>query len=644
MNFLSTLKLTLVVGFGVYACGKEQSVDQNSRLQHDADKPTRTSHQWMWQDVTIDEYNTIIKPLLGMQGEPFLPLDHNLNVRAQYWVDQIDAAIRAEHPDQLKNTPRPKTVVKIDKSVNAFVTPIPVCYDVEFELENTIGAESNSGIFVDSQSGSMELWPAGLGCKESSSNDNLVEFVADLNRTLPANCRFSYSKNFEGISILKASSGCEKTLSMYGIKKSNRLVIFQTANYVTVHSGIIAAMDEGSFVSVLAHELGHYYRSHTAQLNEEYDYFYKMGRNNTSRKPVADKSLQKQGESAVTASRFLGNKENFNFVKDAQFRSELILAAGSIIKLVCRNGDCSEKCLDAKELMDSDDFKTQMQMFPFSSLSDEGGQGAHRDFEVRAKACLATISLSSDAVSMEKDAVGFNVFKRAVAAPVWPDWVSTLGSSRKILEDILRVVGFRIAGKAPEGSETLDQVFDKISSIFELQDQYFMNALRTAYVAKIGQYTTEQEADDLSVEWLVDIGFDPYFAVESHKALGAGSAPRLGGFVMGMDDCEALYNANWFNDQEKYQFVPVGDYAEVHHSQCYRMFNLTREIEAHGWRATTQPNMPQGMKWESLQALALTVNGFARNLVNDVFSAEPIFRHAALDDCAFSPKRLKHSH
>jgi hypothetical protein len=111
-------------------------------------------------------------------------------------------------------------------------------------------------------------------------------------------------------------------------------------------------------------------------------------------------------------------------------------------------------------------------------------------------------------------------------------------------------------------------------------------------------------------------------------SLGEGSSTYLRGFVLGQEDCDRLWKNDWLDQNGEYYFVPVGDYSEVHHSVCYRMFNLDREIKAHRHEAA-DVNLPAmgGAQWKRLQDTADSL-GFTPPNVGGGFSGRPESRVA----------------
>ena len=128
--------------------------------------------------------------------------------------------------------------------------------------------------------------------------------------------------------------------------------------------------------------------------------------------------------------------------------------------------------------------------------------------------------------------------------------------------------------------------------------------LSTARTDKIGYYTTEQEADEQSIEWLEMIGFDPSAGIETYLALAGDGEDQLSGHSFGGKTCRKLYANNWLDDLGREVFVPIGHYERIHHSSCFRAYNVHREIIAHGYPSSSVEPRANGLSWQQLQSLA----------------------------------------
>ena len=85
-------------------------------------------------------------------------------------------------------------------------------------------------------------------------------------------------------------------------------------------------------------------------------------------------------------------------------------------------------------------------------------------------------------------------------------------------------------------------------------------------------------------------------------ALGKGQRSALHGYALGEKDCDKLRKRKWLGDNNQYVFVPVGGFTDPHHSICYRIFNIDREVIAHKV-APAKVDLPShdDQTWKALQ-------------------------------------------
>lgn len=118
----------------------------------------------------------------------------------------------------------------------------------------------------------------------------------------------------------------------------------------------------------------------------------------------------------------------------------------------------------------------------------------------------------------------------------------------------------------------------------------------------LGVYTYEQEADELALEFLSLIGIDPIRATDAWFALFAQSVADNSGSSVPIERCRELFARQWKQEDGSHVTIPIGDYRDPHHSWCYRIFNTTQEISAHGYRVE-KPMRFDEKAWQALQAM-----------------------------------------
>jgi hypothetical protein len=111
----------------------------------------------------------------------------------------------------------------------------------------------------------------------------------------------------------------------------------------------------------------------------------------------------------------------------------------------------------------------------------------------------------------------------------------------------------------------------------------------------LGFYTAEQEADEIGLELLAEVGIAPSVAVDMLFALPVW--PVADGVTK--PECEDLRARGWKDEAGAPVSVPVGNPIEPHHDQCFRIFNVDREIDAHRYELREGPT-PPGDEWSTL--------------------------------------------
>jgi len=626
----SVISACSIVAAFAFGCGSRPS---ESEISHDVDQPTRGTQSWHWFDVSDQAYHGVITPLIGLDNTQYLDKDHELTVWVQKWVDLIDSKVRSEHPSKLANTPKPIAKVIKEKSANAFVAPIPVCYDVNVKLKSGSPTATNTvdNVFLNAKAGEFSSWPNHYTCVGASNDKAEIEsYIADYNAS-SVGCKFKL--NSDG--ILEGNSKCSLSSDINGAVAAKKLVLLQTANYVTIHTGIFGLMTEEALISVIAHELGHYYRSHVAGAMKDFDFFYTLGEQNTASRPVAEADKKEMGDNAVVASTLLNATDSYTVVPGQKIRPELYMAVGSTIATACRSDNCPDTCKAALEEMKSSEFNSDMATYPFAGLEPDM-KTSYLAYEEKALACLGDISMASSGTTMKPDSIGYAKFRSFIENPTWPSWLGRVGAGgRRYLAQMSRLAAIRAGETAPEG-ESLKAVVDSLSRTLADQDDESVDALKIAHENRLGQYTSEQEADDVAAEWVNDVGISPKHVVDAMRRLGRGTTTSLRGFILSEQDCDALWSRNWLDDSGKYAFVPIGNYAQVHHSSCYRMFNLDREIAAHNY-VTPAPAAPLigEAGWRKMQEKAIALSAGVPEVEIERDAAE-ILKQSSMGSCSYS--------
>lgn len=100
---------------------------------------------------------------------------------------------------------------------------------------------------------------------------------------------------------------------------------------------------------------------------------------------------------------------------------------------------------------------------------------------------------------------------------------------------------------------------------------------------KLGWYTDEQEADELGIEWLSYLGFNP-------RLMGDGDLGLLkfDGERVPWEECVRQREGNWFGEGNQPIVLAWGPLDDLHPKSCFRVNNSDREIMTHKYPIPTR--------------------------------------------------------
>jgi hypothetical protein len=292
--------------------------------------------------------------------------------------------------------------------------------------------------------------------------------------------------------------------------------------------------------------------------------------------------------------------------------------------------------------MQSTAFETAIAKFPLDSGSAEAGS-AYGKFEAKALACFAKITVVGGTSVLTPSTTSWDAFTSIVGSPTWPAWLGKLSDDQQQeLAPLNQLTAQRLGTSAPSGSHKLSDAILAASQGFAAQDGQADQVLKQAYAQHLGQYTIEEEADDESAEFISDMGIDPEAEVRAMDSLGAGQADSLDGMLLGQTDCETLWHSHWDNADGSYDFVPIGDYSEIHHSICFRMFNIERDVASHHEAPNPNAQLPamNGQDWKDVQSAAKAAsNGAVASGAGGNVFAE-LLKASGMTQCTYAYKFL----
>jgi hypothetical protein len=620
------------------ACG---SNNNTSTLQHDNNRPVRDAANWNWKEVSESDQETIV--LAGAAPRGFVPSNSNLVKRSQYWVDRIDASLRANHAAEMAGVPKPKVKLLKVPEFNAFIAGSYSCFNLPLEISGRSGSR-DSGLYIDlSAGGELTRWNDDdpsfpEKCINEPDRATLVTALAQFNAT-SSSCKFDVTDT-----KVVASADCALAADMEdagGIAAGGKIVIGRTSSWVNIYTGLIEQLpNEEQFVSVISHELGHYYRSHMTSKPSEYGYYYILSDRNPDHKPEARSDLKEFGDEVYQSAEIVNIDPSFAKIDGQQISAKVYLAAGDLARQVCAAGGCTSSCKAVADLVNDSGYKRNNRIYPFGAGAITASIYLSK-FEDNAKACLSGLQYGVNSTITPA------MISEAIVQPVWfgaadnQDYYPA--NVKGAIRDILANVAKRSAA-LPTATTALELV-QALGKKLDAQLPRAIELMAQARDQKLGQYTQEQEADELAVEWTTTIGLPPESMVHTNMTMAGMSAEdEMGGLIFGGETCTKLFENNWQDAAGNPVFVPVGDYSEIHHSACFRAFNTQRELLAHSYvqQSGNRPTPPGGA-WDLIKTEATRVNRRLRQLersprANHVTETHTFAKkdQARLDSCVFS--------
>ncbi len=531
-------------------------------MKHDVNSPVSNPAAWQWHATSDAEFEKI-RVVAGESNAIYR--DDSLPVlRGQYWIDLLDSHLRVRYPHDLKWVPKPRMKLFKTEEVNAYVNRVVVCLPVRSAVFATSTAAPADTVFIEPNGTYTRLEKDA--CLAQMEAIDLPSVLAMLNQ------------NRAGCKIVSAGSGlsfteeCGPTVAGGEILKADRVAIALTSNILSVFSGLYsAAQKEEDMVAVLYHELGHYYRSHITAPDTLLGYFYaNKGNINRPYKPIPDASLDAIGKRLAKYS----NLGRFSAIQNQKVRSEMFswmrMKLFPRIKAACAAGSkCAHSCSAWLSIMEDPGFKAQLKGFPGRALTS-------------TKAALYRVY--EDALHTCAKNVVFSDLDPVAAAEINQAFKDFLISDYQVLD--LTVLPKFVS---------LDAEIKFANLLFEKRDAAVAEAKQAAAKVNLGFYTFEQEADEISAEWLALVGLHSRSAIDAQFMFGKDMEKTGGNSLaseISMSECSSLLAAGWARNPGSRTFIPLGSLADPHHGTCYRIYNLDRDIRAHTYVTAPAPQKP----------------------------------------------------
>lgn len=589
------------------ACaGGEEAAQVES--DHTAGEYIQQNHPLYWNDSSFEEFRRVSEAGSWSSNPQPVGADDVAQKWLQAWTDRIDAMVREKvKRDSGSELVAPKPIMHLLPSSsisNAWVTAVPACTswtvraksDAPPAAEEDAGAPAEDAGSTDEDAGAPKPPPAptalvfdhyskrvsklsttGSGESETLACIPRADFEAEREKFLAA--------WNEGVPACKAEIAADGAIEVApscvsGLTQASQAALYAISPHVQFASDLLAAGTEAGAVFVVAHELAHFYRAHGSPLaRHKYGFWYDQDPKK-ARRPVEAKEgteLKKLYEEVLAVPR----------------ANELTLPGSTYsprYRALVVGGVCGY-------LRDR-----SAQSEPATPLSDS--------CKASADSCKAVSSFSySTSATAEQLEAYLALEKSLVECGASEKLGSVADPSVSKLISALQSKGYLPAGAAdtvpvPESFGALLTQLQEKAVEFDGKVTAFAERLR---LGRIGLYTTEQEADELALEWVNLLGFPTKDAVEgwiTYLQFFEKWGPPHG--EPSAKECGEKFRAD-FKDGNKFSTVFLGDLNSAHHAGCYRVYNLWREQRAHRY-VPAELQRPDGASWDAVleQAKKLT--------------------------------------
>ncbi len=577
-GLLLTLCLTLPASSVACTTASDDGVGEDEAA-HTAKEPVHANSPYFWAPTDYATFKRVAQAPPFRVGEP-LGGDEPVTQRLQAWADRIHAEVSKDVKRKTGKAlvaPKPIIVVVPAKEANAWVSGVPACITGRADL-SALGparADKTAALaFVEHDRVKEAFRMFGGPPPECATPDTWTDpdAVVDFFNTLGSRCKLTK----DGDAVRVTGEGCDlQNASATAPTVASRLTIYAASPYVHFTTAMIALADnEEAIAGVVAHELGHYYRAHAIGelVMGKYNHWYEQ-------RAVPDTKLPDAApDNAALESRF---REAIPYPMPRVEGQTLgyRITGLAIDELPAALADAG-LCAEARDKLGEWRWDFGLGAFFVKKTTQE----AYLEYERALLACAETVRITDGpapgALSREKLDDAFSRGAGDLATP-------TVGGAT--LAEALRAINARALAAGAKADAFLAEVQSR----------------------RLGRYTVEQEADDFSVEYIARSGVTPIVRVDSYlglvKARASEDPERFAANNGGMDAaaCESLYRAGWrAPGSNELVVVPLGNLNEPHHGDCYRLFNMTQEIQAHRLRKSRTAPPSGATPWATVRAAA----------------------------------------
>jgi hypothetical protein len=574
VNFIKALMNTLLSHFTSHysrfallwcvlaACGRpvhkpaSEATDLRAFPAYLAPTRSATPLPLFWVDARQDE---VYPDLNTTWNNPaYYPDESPETRRLQYWLDELSEELMRLEPERFVrddwSIPRPRVRIMRHSSINAFVSTRSVCYRSRLRLAQG-ASEPSSGpelTMMINKKGRIGLYEsAQMGCLDRSDEPVPASWVARYleENVKVQNCSFRLVED-----ILEFGTDCHIG-SKSGQAWVGKIALDAVTPWITITEGaLLHVANEDEAVMALAHELVHYYQAHGALVKANYNYFYRQTDDNLRLpRPVPDPELRLLGEALLKLPAYRTQAidgQSYHSDMFSYFRT----AAKHLVQPSC--GDPTSPCYDAcaplLALAESPEFQAQTALFPQSQLKGQA-RAQYFLYEQEYKRCSAVIPL--------RDGENF-----------------TLGS---LPRDRVKLVYWKVDLADQAQTPTLGTVVEQMNQLLQREESERSEIYQSALDKRLGYYTTEQEADLLALQWTAFLGLKAEVGRNFWLQFMRVSEEQDSAFNFAYERCLEVYQSTprWTRAGVPV-LVPVGSFADPHHSKCHRLYQVDRRLQA----------------------------------------------------------------
>ncbi|HEY8271191.1 MAG TPA: hypothetical protein VIG33_09915 [Pseudobdellovibrionaceae bacterium] len=512
---------------------------------------------------------------------PILDSGHPVLQHARTWIAYLDKVLRTRFPDEMVNVPTPYVVLSPSSDFNAAALGTERCYQIAvrpgFESKSVSSPSREEMI----EGASWEIVAPGM-----IAFDKKLEAIRCESMTLPGKEQElrreleyfnSGSKNGCQLQLengeLFYNEKCLTNASLTNAFESSVFRVSVSGDAFKINLGAYAnSVTEESFIAVLTHELGHYYRQHADALLPLIAYYYSGRDARQKGRPVP------RSEFNTLASRFF--KYETYPVSVPPFPGQTLHPIlYSVFQLAepgnCRKGDqkCQKLCDKSWKFLARDIFENEGASYPQSlDKPSSAFSNAVLKAEKMVLNCAQEIAMSDEVLR------SINLQMNTLDA-YW----YTENNLQKIK------------------ANTLAEWYFQISSSLRKLDEDWTKLFSQSLEIQLGFYTEEQEADEFAAHLLTFAGLSPHLEAQIYldQFDFASSRNRL---ELNSLACLAAKNHQWQS------WVPIGSMTEHHHSPCFRAYNIEQLIHRENLIQATGMHPPRVSKekWAALREIART--------------------------------------